>query len=47
VDAKIENQFREMNEHFEIMKPLLNLQNEIKTDHSHNNFGGGSFAGQM
>ena len=47
VDAKIENQFREMIEHFEIMKPLLNLQNEIKTDHFHNNFGGGSFAGQM
>jgi len=36
-----------MNEHFEIMKPLLNLQNENKTDYSHNNFGGGSFAGQV
>jgi hypothetical protein len=36
-----------MNEHFEIMKPLLNLQNENKTDHSHNDISGGSFAGQV
>ena len=33
--------------HFDIMKPLLNLQNEIKNDHFLNGINCSTFAGRL